>query len=77
VLVNLTGNAIKFTEKGEVVISASCGEDGLVHFEIADTGIRNSIREAVAASSRRSSRPTVRRRADMAAPVSASRSRRS
>ena len=39
VLVNLTGNAIKFTEKGEVVISASCGDGGLVHFEIADTGI--------------------------------------
>ena len=39
VIVNLTGNAIKFTEKGEVVISALCGDDGLVHFEIADTGI--------------------------------------
>ncbi len=39
VIVNLTGNAIKFTEKGEVVIIASCGDDGLVHFEIADTGI--------------------------------------
>ena len=39
VLVNLIGNAIKFTEKGEVLISASPGDDGLVHFEVADTGI--------------------------------------
>jgi signal transduction histidine kinase/DNA-binding response OmpR family regulator len=39
VLVNLVGNAIKFTEKGEIVITASCGDGGLVHFEVADTGI--------------------------------------
>jgi len=39
VLVNLIGNAIKFTERGEVVITASRGEAGLVHVEVADTGI--------------------------------------
>ncbi|MDD4539369.1 MAG: response regulator [Lentisphaeria bacterium] len=43
ILVNLCGNAIKFTEKGEVCISAhSDGQrDGkeLIHFSVRDTGI--------------------------------------
>jgi len=43
VMVNLIGNAIKFTEKGEVVLRAEKEqEDGsgvLVHFSVADTGI--------------------------------------
>ncbi len=43
VLVNLAGNAVKFTEKGEVLISASVesrDQDSLViHFSVADTGI--------------------------------------
>jgi signal transduction histidine kinase/DNA-binding response OmpR family regulator len=43
VLLNLVGNAIKFTEKGEVSVHASRAEldaeSTLVRFEIADTGI--------------------------------------
>ena len=38
VLVNLIGNAVKFTERGEVRVSATAREDGL-YFEVADTGI--------------------------------------
>ncbi len=43
IITNLTGNAIKFTEKGEVVISAKLDSaaDGVVviRFEVQDTGI--------------------------------------
>jgi CheY-like chemotaxis protein/HPt (histidine-containing phosphotransfer) domain-containing protein len=43
VIVNLVGNAIKFTEAGEVVISVTCAEreaDGAwLHFTVTDTGI--------------------------------------
>ncbi len=42
IVTNLLGNAVKFTERGEVVISAKLAEqtddDALVRFEIADTG---------------------------------------
>lgn len=43
VLVNLTANALKFTEKGEVSISVSCDEcdedRAVLRFEVSDTGI--------------------------------------
>jgi signal transduction histidine kinase/HPt (histidine-containing phosphotransfer) domain-containing protein len=50
VLVNLVGNAIKFTEQGEVVVEVECAEEGgigpnggdealLLHVAVRDTGI--------------------------------------
>lgn len=38
ILINITGNAIKFTHEGEISISSSV-KDGNVCFDIADTGI--------------------------------------
>jgi signal transduction histidine kinase/CheY-like chemotaxis protein len=43
VLINLTGNALKFTSQGEVAIHVSCDsrrdENFLIHFIVSDTGI--------------------------------------
>ena len=43
VIVNLVGNAIKFTDEGEVAVKveseASGGKDRLLHFTVSDTGI--------------------------------------
>jgi PAS domain S-box-containing protein len=43
ILINLTANAIKFTERGEVVIKVACkaGDNGTseLHFSVSDTGI--------------------------------------
>jgi signal transduction histidine kinase/CheY-like chemotaxis protein len=40
ILINLVGNAIKFTEQGEVIVRVrNIGEQGLLRFEVIDTGI--------------------------------------
>jgi two-component system sensor histidine kinase/response regulator len=43
VLTNLVGNALKFTERGEIVVSVErdrqSGERGALHFSVRDTGI--------------------------------------
>jgi two-component system, sensor histidine kinase and response regulator len=43
VIVNLVGNALKFTRQGEVVVEADCQSESeagvLVHFQVRDTGI--------------------------------------
>jgi PAS domain S-box-containing protein len=39
VLTNLIGNAIKFTEQGEVSVKVSASASGILRFEVKDTGI--------------------------------------
>jgi PAS domain S-box-containing protein len=39
ILFNLVGNALKFTEQGEVVVSVGRESDGALHFTISDTGV--------------------------------------
>lgn len=43
ILMNLVGNALKFTKVGEVMVHVSCSEetahDALLHFAVTDTGI--------------------------------------
>jgi PAS domain S-box-containing protein len=39
VLVNLVSNAVKFTDAGEILVSARAPEPGLIEFAVRDTGI--------------------------------------
>ncbi|MBQ1726917.1 MAG: response regulator, partial [Treponema sp.] len=39
VLINLTGNAAKFTDKGSIIIRVVRNQEGLVEFSVCDTGI--------------------------------------
>lgn len=39
VLINLVGNAVKFTQEGEVAVTVNCPEPGRAVFEVRDTGI--------------------------------------
>jgi signal transduction histidine kinase/DNA-binding response OmpR family regulator len=67
VLVNLIGNAIKFTDRGEVVVSvekdAGTAADFLLQFTISDTGpgIPNKKREVIFEAFRQADDATTRR----------------
>ena len=38
ILINLLGNAVKFTERGEVVLCISKADEEIYHFDVTDTG---------------------------------------
>ncbi len=39
VMINLLGNAVKFTESGEILLTVSQEQDNQLHFTVSDTGI--------------------------------------
>ena len=39
VLINLVGNAVKFTHRGEITVHIEVGQSGKIHFKVTDTGI--------------------------------------
>ncbi len=45
ILINLLGNAIKYTETGGITISVNFKEANLLHFEVIDTGVGISQKE--------------------------------
>ena len=71
VIINLVGNATKFTEQGEVVLEVCCeserSEDTVLLFEVRDTGI-GIPREKLDESSMRLRRPMPRPRGSTAVP---------
>jgi CheY-like chemotaxis protein len=67
ILVNLTGNAIKFTEEGEIVLEVGCEEgppkEAVLRFSVSDTGvgIPESLREKIFDAFSQADRSTTRR----------------
>ena len=72
ILINLVNNAVKFTERGEVVVTVALEEQLAdrvkVRFSVRDSGIGMTPEQSRQVCSRHSRRQTLRRRESMAAP---------